>query len=219
LICSLYEEFIFIILVIQTSLFSIFFFILFKKVQKNIRNNITSSNKVLDDKIDKLTITINNLSDVFLKKNDMYYESPSLQKTLSEIYLLLEKANSTLVKFDNDKLHTKNRSSNGNSNNDDFNSSSSLSSPSSSSHSLVSSGLTSNRLETNMEEFMALKDEIENAENDDEDKNTNEQNTHQNFENNSVNELKTLEKEILIALKRLEKTNSNFDVKKGKKEN
>ncbi len=215
MICSLYEEFIFIILVIQTSLFSISFFILFKIVQKNIRNNITSSNKVLDDKIDKLTITINNLSDVFLKKNDMYYESSSLQKTLSEIYLLLEKANSTLVKFDNDKLHTKNRSSNDNSNNDDFNSSSS----SPSSHSLASSGLTSNRLETNMDKFRALKDEIENAENDDKDKNTNEQNTHQNFENNSVNELKTLEKEILIALKRLEKTNSNFDIKKGKKEN
>ncbi len=107
MICSLYEEVIIIILVIQFTLFSIFLFILFKRNQKIMCDNITLS-KVLDDKIDGLAITINNLSDSILKKNDMYYENSSLQKTLSEIYLLLEKANSTLVKFDNDKLHDSN---------------------------------------------------------------------------------------------------------------
>ena len=67
-------------------------------------DNITLS-KVLDDKIDDLVMTINNLSDSILKKNDMYYENSSLQKTLSEIYLLLEKADFTLGEFNNDKIH------------------------------------------------------------------------------------------------------------------
>ena len=39
---------------------------------------------------------------------------------------------------------------------------------------------------------------------------------YENYENDSINELETVETEILIALKRLEKINSNFDVKKEK---
>jgi hypothetical protein len=178
-------------------------------------DNITLS-KVLDDKIDGLVITINNLSDSILKKNYMYYENSSLQKTLSEMYLLLEKANSTLVKFDNDKLHdNNNKNSSSNSNNNDFKSSL----PTSPLPPLVSTGITSNQLEPDIDKSLALKDEIENAKNDEDDNNNNKQNNYQKYENNSVNELETLEKEILIALKRLEKTNSNFDVKKEKKEN
>lgn len=205
--CSLYEEFVIFILVIQTALLSLFLFILFKGIQKIIYDN-NSLRKVLNDKIDDLAITINKFSTLILK-NDIFYENSSLQKSLSEINLLLEKANSTLGKFDNGKL----QNSDDNSNNNAFKSSSS--SPPSSLP-LSSTGFISTQVDSAIDKSKALKDELENAEN--AENNTNEKNS-QNNENNSLNELKTLEKEILIALKRLEKTNSNIDVEKEKNEN
>lgn len=203
--CSLYEEFVIFILVIQTALLSLFLFILFKGIQKIIYDN-NSLRKVLNDKVDDLAISINKFSTLILK-NDIFYENSSLQKSLSEINLLLEKANSTLGKFDNGKL----QNSGDNSNNAFKSSSSSSSSPP-----LSSTGFISTQVDSAIDKSKALKDELENAEN--AENSTNEKNS-QNNENNSLNELKTLEKEILIALKRLEKTNSNIDVEKEKNEN
>ena len=68
-------------------------------------------------------------------------------------------------------------------------------------------------MDNNIVESKSLKDELENIEND---KNNHEFLNIQNYENNSVDELRTLEKEILNALKRLEKTNPNTDLNKEK---
>ena len=69
------------------------------------------------------------------------------------------------------------------------------------------------QLDNNIVESKSLKDELENIEND---KNNHYDLNIQNYENNSIDELSTLEKEILNALKRLEKTNPDTDVNKEK---
>ena len=92
LISSLYEDYIIAILIIQNVLFSLFLFVLFKRLKKITYNN-NSLKEILDDKVEELISTIKNLSALILK-NDRFSENSSIQKTLSDIYGLLKKVNS-----------------------------------------------------------------------------------------------------------------------------
>jgi hypothetical protein len=212
LISSLYEEYIISILIIQSVLFSLFLFVLFKRLKK-ITDSNNSLTEILDNKVEELISTIKNLSALILK-NDGFSEN-SLQKYLSDIYRLLKKANSDPLKINDDKINI-----DGNSNNPDFNSNSESIMNFKSSLSTLPTPVppsiytdTPIQLDSNIVESESLKDELENIEND---KNNHYDLNIQNYENNSVDELRTLEKEILNALKRLEKTNPNTDMNKEK---
>jgi hypothetical protein len=213
LISSLYEEYIISILIIQNVLFSLFLFVLFKRLKK-ITDSNNSLTEILDNKVEELISTIKNLSALILK-NDRYSENSSLQKSLSDIYGLLKKVNSAPLKTNDGKINI-----DVNSNNPDFNSNfesimnfkSSVSTlPNSVPPSLYTH--TPNQLDNNIVESKSLKDELENIEND---KNNRDDLNIQNYKNNSIDELSTLEKEILNALKRLEKTNPDTDMNKEK---
>jgi hypothetical protein len=213
LISSLYEEYILSILIIQNVLFSLFLFVLFKRLKKLTDSNI-SLKEILNNKVEELISTIKNLSALILK-NDGSSENSFLQKSLSDIYGLLKKVNSDPLKINDDKINI-----DGNSNNPDFNSNSESIMNFKSSVSTLQNSVppslythTPNQLDNNIVESESLKDELENIEND---KNNHYDLNIQNYENNSVDELRTLEKEILNALKRLEKTNPNTDMNKEK---
>jgi hypothetical protein len=213
LVSSLYEEYIISILIIQNVLFSLFLFVLFKRLKKLADSNI-SLKEILNNKVEELISTIKNLSALILK-NDGSSENSSLQKSLSDIYGLLKKVNSDPLKINDDKINI-----DGNSNNPDFNSNSESIMNFKSSLSTLPTPVppsiytdTPIQLDSNIVESESLKDELENIEND---KNNHYDLNIQNYENNSVDELRTLEKEILNALKRLEKTNPNTDMNKEK---
>jgi hypothetical protein len=213
LISSLYEEYILSILIIQNVLFSLFLFVLFKRLKKLTDSNI-SLKEILNNKVEELISTIKNLSALILK-NDGSSENSSLQKSLSDIYGLLKKVNSDPLKINDDKINI-----DGNSNNPDFNSNSESIMNFKSSLTTLPTPIppsiytdTPIQLDNNIVESESLKDELENIEND---KNNHYDLNIQNYENNSVDELRTLEKEILNALKRLEKTNPNTDMNKEK---
>jgi hypothetical protein len=185
---------------------------LFKRLKK-ITDSNNSLKEILDDKVEELIDTIKNLSALILK-NDGFSEN-SLQKYLSDIYGLLKKANSDPLKINDDKINIDNDS-----NNHDFNSNSELIMNFKSSLSAMPSPIppslythTPIQLDNNILESKSLKDELENIEND---KNNHDIPNIQNYENNSVDELRTLENEILNALKRLEKTNPTTDMNKEK---
>ncbi len=213
MISSLYEEYIISILIIQNVLFSLFLFVLFKRLKK-ITDSNNSLTEILDNKVEELISTIKNLSALILK-NDRSSENSSLQKSLSDIYGLLKKVNSDPLKINDGKINI-----DGNSNNPDSNSNSESIMNFKSSASTLPTSVppslythTPNQLDNNIVESKSLKDELENIEND---KNNRDDLNIQNYENNSVDELRTLEKEILNALKRLEKTNPNTDMNKEK---
>jgi hypothetical protein len=209
----LYEEYILSILIIQNVLFSLFLFVLFKRLKKLTDSNI-SLKEILNNKVEELISTIKNLSALILK-NDGSSENSFLQKSLSDIYGLLKKVNSDPLKINDDKINI-----DGNSNNPDFNSNSESIMNFKSSLSTLPTPVpqsiytdTPIQLDNNIVESESLNDELENIEND---KNNHYDLNIQNYENNSVDELRTLEKEILNALKRLEKTNPNTDMNKEK---
>ncbi|HEY0579306.1 MAG TPA: hypothetical protein VGC75_01245, partial [Candidatus Nitrosocosmicus sp.] len=189
-------------------------FVLFKKLKKITHNN-NSIKEIFDVKVEELISAIKNLSALMLK-NDRFSENSSLQKSLSDIYGLLKKVNSAPLEINDGKINI-----DGNSNNHNFNSNSESIMNFKSSLSALSSPMhpslythTPIQLDNNIIESKSLKDELENIENDD--RNNPESLNIQNYENNSVDELRTLDKEILNALKRLEKTSPNTDLNKEK---
>ena len=117
MISSLYEEYIISILIIQNVLFSLFLFVLFTRLKKITYNN-NSLKEILDNKVEELISTIKNLSALILK-NDMFSENSSLQKSLSDIYGLLKKVNTSSLEINDGKINI-----DGNSNNPIFNSNS-----------------------------------------------------------------------------------------------
>ncbi len=209
----MYEEYIISILIIQNVLFSLFLFVLFKKLKKITYDN-NSLKEILADKVEELISTITNLSALILK-NDRFSDKSSLQKSLSDIYVLLKKANSAPLEINNGKINI-----DGNPNSHNFNSNSesimNFKSSLSESSSPIPPSLYSHtpiQLDNNIVKSKSSKDKLENIEND---KNNHDILNIKNYENNSVNELRTLEKEILNALRRLEKTNPNMDLNKEK---
>jgi hypothetical protein len=210
LISSLYEEYIISILIIQNVLFSLFLFVLFKRLKKITFSN-NSLKEILDDKVEELISTIKNLSALILK-NDRFSENSSLQKHLSDIYGLLKKANSDPSEISDGKINIDSNSNNYTFNSDSesiikFQSSLSPLPPSLYAHTPI-------QLDNNIVESTSLKDGLENIEN--EDRNNHDALNIQNYENNSIDELRMLEKDILNALKRLEKTNPNTDLNQEK---
>ncbi|MDQ6722787.1 MAG: hypothetical protein M3Z01_00770 [Thermoproteota archaeon] len=203
----MYEEFIIFILVVQTTLFSLFLIILFKRLQKIINDN-NDLRKNIYDKVDEITLSINNFS-TFILKIDMFSVNSSIQKSLSDIHLLLKKDDSAPWGFNNEKI----KIGNSNKHNVDHESISDFKSPASPDTASTSAPFTSVQVEPKIDKSIDLKNELEEVENRTDFSND------QNCENNSVDELKTLENEILIALKRLEKTNSYVDEQKEKQGN
>ncbi len=195
------------ILVVQTALFSIFLIILFKRLQKIINDN-NDLRKNIYDRVDEITLSIKDFS-TFILKSDMFSANTSLQKSLSDIHLLLKKDDSAPWKFNNEKI----KIGNSNKHNGDYESMSDFKSPAAPDPASTSATFTSVHLEPKIDKSIDLKNELEKVENRTDFSND------QNFENNSVDELKTLENEILIALKRLEKTNSYVDEQKEKQGN
>jgi len=188
----LYEVFLIISLAIPCALFSIFFILLFKWPQKIVPINKKNGAIKIEDFVNPINKSITSI----LKNN--LYENSSLQKSLTDIHLLLEKMNSALIRFDEKKVENNNID-----NNDRSVKTKSLSkSPSSFSSDVFS---TVDLPKTKIEDTMIFKDKKDvhkNAKDIDEIVNS-------TYENNSIVELKSLEVEILNALKRLEKTNSD----------
>jgi hypothetical protein len=187
MLIRLNEEFTISMLIIQIILLSFFLIILFKRYKTLFDEN--SLTKTLNDKIDKLNITDDNISAL---KKDIFYERSTLQKQLSDLHISLEKINSSMLKINNI-----------------------LNSEAFSNFRFSSSSYknTQNQLENKIDFATDLKNNLINKgkENLEDTNNSNNIDSNPNHTNNSINELKTLEKEIFIALKKLENTESNSD--------
>jgi len=191
MLIRLNEEFTISMLIIQIILLSFFLIMLFKRYKTLFGEN--SLIKTLNDKIDKLNIIADNISTL---KKDIFYERSTLQKHLSDLHTSLEKINSSMLKINNTL------------NSEAF---------SNFSFSSLSYNNTQNQLENKIDFATDLKNNIINKgkENLEDTNNSNNTDSNPNHTNNSINELKTLEKEIFIALKKLENTESNSDANRG----
>ena len=160
-------------------------------------SNENSLIKTLNEKIDKLNIIDDNISTL---KKEIFSEKPILQKHISDLYNSVEKINASMLNINN-----------------------MLNSESSSNfrHTSLSNNNTSNKLENKIDFARYLKNHFINREKRESEEDSDRSNDididSNNANNNSINELKILEKEIFIALKRLEDTESNPESNKNKK--
>jgi len=188
MLIRLIEEFTILILIIQIILLSFLLIILFKRYKNLFDGN--SLTKTLNDKIDKIDNTIYNISTL---KKEIFSERYTLQRHLSDLHTSLEKINASILNVNN--ILNSESSSN-------FRFASSL-------HNNIQ-----NKLENKINFASDVKSNFTNKEKgilEDDIKNTNNIDYKSTNPNNSINELKALEKEIFIALKRLENTESNSE--------
>jgi len=188
MLIRLIEEFTILILIIQIILLSFLLIILFKRYKNLFDGN--SLTKTLNDKIDKIDNTIYNISTL---KKEIFSERYTLQRHLSDLHTSLEKINASILNVNN--ILNSESSSN-------FRFASSL-------HNNIQ-----NKLENKINFASDVKSNFTNKEKgilEDDIKNTNSIDYKSTNPNNSINELKALEKEIFIALKRLENTESNSE--------
>jgi len=188
MLIRLIEEFTILILIIQIILLSFLLIILFKRYKNLFDGN--SLTKTLNDKIDKIDNTIYNISTL---KKEIFSERYTLQRHLSDLHTSLEKINASILNINNI-----------------------LNSESSSNFRFASSSQNNiqNKLENKIDFASDVKSNFTNKEKgilEDDIKNTNNIDYKSTNPNNSINELKALEKEIFIALKRLENTESNSE--------
>ena len=188
MLIRLIEEFTIFILIIQIILLSFFLIILFKRYKNLFDGN--SLTKTLNDKIDKIDNTIYNISTL---KKEIFSERYTLQRHLSDLHTSLEKINASILNINNI-----------------------LNSESSSNFRFASSSHNNiqNKLENKIDFASDVKSNFTNKEKgilEEDINNTNNINYKSTNTNNSINELKALEKEIFIALKRLENTESNSE--------
>jgi len=188
MLIRLIEEFTILILIIQIILLSFLLIILFKRYKNLFDGN--SLTKTLNDKIDKIDNTIYNISTL---KKEIFSERYTLQRHLSDLHTSLEKINASILNVNNI-----------------------LNSESSSNFRFASSSQNNiqNKLENKIDFASDVKSNFTNKEKgilEDDIKNTNNIDYKSTNPNNSINELKALEKEIFIALKRLENTESNSE--------
>ena len=191
ILIRLIEEFTISILIVQIILLSFFLIILFKRYKNLFDGNSLIKN--LNKKIDDLHITADNISTI---KKEVFSERSTLQKHLSDLQTSLEKINASMLNINNI-----------------------LNSESSANLKFTSLSFnnTQDKLENKIDFATDLKNNFINKvkEIPEEDiNNTNNVDTHLTHTNNSINELKTLEKEIFIALKRLENTGSGSEASK-----
>jgi len=188
MLIRLIEEFTILILIIQIILLSFLLIILFKRYKNLFDGN--SLTKTLNDKIDKIDNTIYNISTL---KKEIFSERYTLQRHLSDLHTSLEKINASILNVNN--ILNSESSSN-------FRFASSL-------HNNIQ-----NKLENKINFASDVKSNFTNKEKgilEDDIKNTNNIDYKSTNPNNSINELKALEKKIFIALKRLENTESNSE--------
>ena len=166
-----------------------------------------NSRLILDKKMDELALSFSRLHAI-VSRNDVLTADPSLQKSLSDLHLMLKKVDSAFMGYNDDKAKTEK------SQHCDADSES-LSGPNSSSlfPSSPIDHYSSVKLENNAGEYGDLNNDLEGVGNK---KNGGEASNAQNYKNSSVPELKTLENEILVALQRLEKTKSNLELETEK---
>jgi hypothetical protein len=131
-----------------------------------------------------LNNTIDNCSEL---KKEIYYEGSILQKNLSDLQLFLEKINTSTININNTTISKS-------SSNNKFAS--------------ISHKYPQSKLENQVDVDTESDNEIINEEKRDFDEDTNIIKINQDNINNSINELKSLENEIFIALKKLENTES-----------
>jgi len=188
MLIRLIEEFTILILIIQIILLSFLLIILFKRYKNLFDGN--SLTKTLNDKIDKIDNTIYNISTL---KKEIFSERYTLQRHLSDLHTSLEKINASILNVNN--ILNSESSSN-------FRFASSL-------HNNIQ-----NKLENKINFASDVKSNFTNKEKgilEEDINNTNNIDYKSTNPNNSINELKALEKEIFIALKRLENTESNSE--------
>lgn len=188
MLIRLIEEFTIFILIIQIILLSFLLIILFKRYKNLFDGN--SLTKTLNDKIDKIDNTIYNISTL---KKEIFSERYTLQRHLSDLHTSLEKINASILNVNN--ILNSESSSN-------FRFASSL-------HNNIQ-----NKLENKINFASDVKSNFTNKEKgilEEDINNTNNIDYKSTNPNNSINELKALEKEIFIALKRLENTESNSE--------
>ena len=166
-----------------------------------------NSRIVLDKKIDEMVLSFSDFH-TRISRNDMLSENSSLHKSLSDLHFMLKKVESDFMGYNGDKVKADE------SEHYDSDSESPLENdPSSLFPSSPSTTYSSVKLENKTGESIKLNKDLENVDNK---KNGNESSNMQNYKNSSVTELKTLENEILVALKRLEKTKSSLELGKEK---
>lgn len=188
MLIRLIEEFTIFILIIQIILLSFLLIILFKRYKNLFDGN--SLTKTLNDKIDKIDNTIYNISTL---KKEIFSERYTLQRHLSDLHTSLEKINASILNINN--ILNSESSSN-------FRFASSL-------HNNIQ-----NKLENKINFASDVKSNFTNKEKgilEEDINNTNNIDYKSTNTNNSINELKALEKEIFIALKRLENTESTSE--------
>lgn len=167
----------------------------------------TNSRIVLDKKMDEMALSLNNFH-ALISRNGVFSANSSLHKSLSDLQLMLKKFDSAFTGYNGDKAKT-DKSEHYAVNSESL-SGFKPSSPFPSSPLIPYSPV---KLKNKLDEPINL---INNLENTDNKKNGGEISGTQNHKNSSVNELKTLENEILVALKRLETTKSNLELEKEK---
>ncbi|MBA3976695.1 MAG: hypothetical protein H0X50_00685 [Nitrosopumilus sp.] len=188
-------------LVFHTALLSTSWFILYKKLDKTLQESKGSKDN-LNNKIEELQGMVANVS-AFVLNSDKAQEKTHSQvaATLSKISLLLEKDHPESLETNKDKIQTKSTDdSNGN-----LKDPSRLISPQSDSPLLPSAQIKKSNIDSSVD----LKNDLEYFEKYKEDIYKSKK---PEIDNSSVNELKSLENEILFALRRLEKTKSHLDV-------
>ena len=191
MLIRLIEEFTIFILIIQIILLSLFLFILFIRYKNLLDGN--SLTKTLNDKIDKIDKIDSTIYNISTLKKEIFSERYTLQRHLSDLHTSLEKINASILNINNI-----------------------LNSESSSNFRFASSSQNNiqNKLENKIDFASDVKSNFTNKEKgilEEDINNTNNIDYKSTNPNNSINELKALEKEIFIALKRLENTESNSE--------
>ena len=191
MLIRLIEEFTIFILIIQIILLSLFLFILFIRYKNLLDGN--SLTKTLSDKIDKIDKIDSTIYNIATLKKETFSERYTLQRHLSDLHTSLEKINASILNINNI-----------------------LNSESSSNFRFASSSQSNiqNKLENKIDFASDVKSNFTNKEKgilEEDINNTNNIDYKSTNPNNSINELKALEKEIFIALKRLENTESNSE--------
>ncbi len=204
LVLSLYDVLLAFMLVFQTAVLSVLLIILHKKLDKMLQEN-RGSIKIFIDRANEILLIITNLSAIVSKNNGVQEESRSnVTDTMPKDSLLVKESHFKSLQDDHNKTLTGNACNS----KDNLKDSLGLFSPLPTTH--QNSAPPSLPAQTEKAKTGSLVD----LENDLERFKDYEDNIHTpkqtELDNRSVKELKSLENEILFALKRLEKTKSHL---------
>ncbi len=201
-------------LVFQTAFLSMFLIVLHKKVDKATQENRRSIKNFID-RANELHLIVTKLSDIVLNNNRVQEETHSNVAAASippKDPFIFEETHSASSENNNDKTSTENA---GNSK-DNLKGSLDLFStpypPTVSPQTSIPLSSTAQTEKSKIESYVDLENDLDIF-------NDHKDNTHKpkqpEFDSSSVRELKSLENEILCALKRLEKTKSHLAVGQG----